>query len=183
MYYETSESLMHYGVPGMKWGHRKYYNSNGSLNKAGKARQAYKDAKKNRKETVKRSQKDLYGFGVKGIAKANKAQSKIDKAYMNEVTAKANYKAAKAKSSKAASKAEFKTYKKAMKSLPGSMNDSSSGGRSTKLYNQIKKEKGKAYADKVINKREKELVTQLVGSVAVTAGTMAVSTYLAVKGY
>lgn len=59
-----NESLQHYGVQGMKWGVRKYQNSDGSLTSAGKARsdrmltrraasesgQTYKDFyKKNRK--------------------------------------------------------------------------------------------------------------------------------------
>lgn len=42
-----NNELYHYGVKGMKWGHRKkYYNSDGTLNKLGQARQNYKTAKK-----------------------------------------------------------------------------------------------------------------------------------------
>ena len=45
--YNDDYELYHYGVKGMKWGHRKkYYNSDGSLNKLGQARQNYKTAKK-----------------------------------------------------------------------------------------------------------------------------------------
>lgn len=42
-----NEELYHYGVKGMRWGHRKkYYNSDGSLSQLGQARQNYKNAKK-----------------------------------------------------------------------------------------------------------------------------------------
>jgi hypothetical protein len=33
-----TDKLMHYGVPGMRWGIRRYYNDDGSLTKAGKKR-------------------------------------------------------------------------------------------------------------------------------------------------
>lgn len=38
----TNNELMHYGVPGMKWGVRRYQNADGSLTNAGKKRAEHK---------------------------------------------------------------------------------------------------------------------------------------------
>lgn len=50
------DKLMHYGVPGMKWGVRRYQNLDGTLTSAGKKRQK-KEEKKKLKE-IKRKQKE-----------------------------------------------------------------------------------------------------------------------------
>ena len=107
-----SDELYHYGVPGMKWGHRKrYYNSNRSLNSVGKARQDYKNAKKELKTARKNENKSLGPFGlkaygIKGIERATKAENNRLNADVKTVSAKAKYKASKAKNEKKAEKAE-----------------------------------------------------------------------------
>ena len=153
--------LYHYGVPGMKWGHRKAsYASEKS---------AYRQAKKDFKAAKKGVRKSGLGFGIKGIAKVKAAQDKRDAAELNVLDAKAKYKAAKSKDS---AKAEFNTYRKEMQKtgLANSTYDSLKGGKSAKLYDHLTATKGKAYADKVQKKVQNVAVKQLVGSVAVTLG-------------
>ncbi len=177
--------LYHHGVKGMKWGQRKkYQSSNGGLNSLGKARKSYEAAKTNQKQAKKTFRKNRgSGIGVEGIAKYQKAQTAYNKASMNTLSAKAKYNAAKTKTKTKADKAEFNTYRKAMQrtGLPGSVYDVQSGGQSTLIYNKVKAEKGKAYADKVSKKVQNRAYAQLAASTAVSVGSMAVATYLEYK--
>ena len=179
------DELYHYGVKGMRWGHRKkYYNDDGSLNDRGRAKQAYKDAKKATKSANKELRRvGRTAFGVKGIARYDAAKKKADSAYGKEVAAKANYKSKMARDEKAAERAEFRTYKKAIRKsgLPGSISDAQSGGKSTAVYNSMKAKKGKEYADKVVSKAEKQVVAELVGTLAVSYGLAFTAAYLSSK--
>lgn len=49
MYYESNNSLTHYGVKGMKWGQRRYRNEDGSLTNKGKAKLEKAQAKYDKK--------------------------------------------------------------------------------------------------------------------------------------
>ena len=171
-YYD--DYLMHYGVKGMKWGHRKkYYNSDGSLNKAGQARENYKSAKKDVKAARKQLQKTSWtAVGINGINKYDKARDKYNTAEFNRIDAKAKFKASTAKNSEKAKKAEFKTYKNEMAKtgLAGSAKDKQYGGRSTAIYNKLKQEKGKAYADKVQKRVQNEAYATIAASAAVAIG-------------
>ena len=46
MYYESNNYLQHYGIKGMKWGHRKALPKSSTYKKVQSAKQQYKNAKK-----------------------------------------------------------------------------------------------------------------------------------------
>lgn len=162
--------LYHYGVKGMKWGKRRYQNKDGSLNDVGRARQGYKDSKKELKTAQKELRKSGSGFGMKGIRRYESAEKKLNDASMRTLDAKAKYNASKSKN---AEKAEFKTYVKEMNKtgLPGSAYDRAYGGKSKLIYDNLTAKKGEAYADRVAKKVQNQKVAGLAASAVVAIGS------------
>ena len=64
--------LLHYGIKGMKWGIRRYQNSDGSLTSVGRKRN--QNWNRNYKEFDRSSDKAIYGSG--GVKRINKRMNK-----------------------------------------------------------------------------------------------------------
>lgn len=81
----VKDELLHYGVKGMKWGIRRYQNSDGTLTAAGKkkARQEYRQDNKTAYELGK--QATVYGHAAaKSIRRTAKIEKKLDKQFSKE---------------------------------------------------------------------------------------------------
>lgn len=197
-----NNELMHYGVKGMKWGHRKnYYGSSGDKYRAsnGVTVGAPKNAGVAAFRKVQGSKAG--GAAIKGIAKANTAiygrgKNKASMKRIEERTRKetdavreANqaHKQAKAKL-KAEVKAEKKQFKKDVKNYKKNIGVIDIQGdkdgnllitsRTSTLHNSLVAKKGKAYADKVVNTYEKQQKRKTVAMLAGGAALMLGSAYV-----
>ena len=155
--------LVHHGVKGMKWGvrHDERKALRGNLRAASKE---YRSTK------FKRD----WAFGQAERKKTAKANKDASLKYMNSLV---DYKVGKAKNKKQALKAERNAYTRSMYKfgLRGSVNDMNYGGRSTAAYNEIKKKKGKKYADMIESRTEKQLYATIAGATAVAIGSAYIS--------
>lgn len=186
--YRHTDELCHYGVPGMKWGHRK---SQSVMS----ARSAYKSASKDlRKAKVKKFfSKENWVAGYDNNIKSKKTEAKIKKLKANKEKAAFNYIDKQAKyaydkkmaktgnkyqAEKASMKVHAKAYDKGKGGLAGSVSDNKSGGANTRYHKHLMATKGKQYAQEVERKYSKKLTKQLVGTAAVAAGLYATAFYL-----
>lgn len=194
--YNHTDELYHYGVLGMRWGHRR----NRAVNNAYKA---YKQSKKEyRKESVKniknafrkstwiagaKNQED-YKKAHKGLTDARNKREQaafklIDSAAKDAYNKKLSKTGSKAKAVKAEQKVYYKGFKQESygAGLVGSSADYKKrhgvAKGNTHYYNHIAKVKGKKYANAVEKKYGKRLTKQLVGGIALATGAAIVGAY------
>ena len=194
--YHSADELYHYGVLGMRWGHRK--------NPAVKAaHKAYKQSKREyRKESVKNLKnvfrKSTWIAGAKNLEDYKKshkgltdARNKREKAAFKLIDAAAkdayDKKLSKTGSKAKAIKAEQKVYYNGLKQwhygagLVGSRADSKKRhgvtNGNTNYYNHMAKVKGKKYANAVEKKYGNRLAKIFVGGIALATGSAIVGAY------
>lgn len=85
LYYESSNELYHHGIKGMKWGRRRFQNSDGSLTAAGRKR--YTDDVSEKKAAYKQAKKDYNKSEEGQAAKAARKEKAIKAAKVGAAVA------------------------------------------------------------------------------------------------
>lgn len=147
--------LMHYGVPGMRWGHRRYQNSNGTLNDKGIKKYAKKQIEADIRESS--STKKQNEASAKKYISDKKQFKKDVKAYR-----------------------EARKYIDFDISSSGEI--SNVRNRGNELIYKLTKEKGGPYVDKILKHEQRRAkattISAIAGTSAVVIGASFISAVL-----
>ena len=94
---QQPDELMHYGIPGMKWGHRKAQSTSAAYNKMRNAKSAYKTARKESNKEYKKvydlaGNRPIINFTKKGKARYERVFGDYHDAVKNTRNKRIEYK-------------------------------------------------------------------------------------------
>lgn len=187
--YNNTDELYHYGVLGMRWGHRnnrQVVDSHRQYKQATKAERKlgrkYRWSKAHWLAGVDNAKTDAKNKAAyqKAIKKREESAFKlIDSAAKDAYNKKLAKTGSKEKAEKASLKVHWKAFRQGKYGAGrvGSIADASGNYGQTKYYKHLVKTKGKKYASKVEKKMNRRTAAALAGTAAAYVGLKAVEAY------
>lgn len=139
-----NDVLYHYGIPGMKWGRRRFQNKDGSLTEAGKRRYA-----KIARTHIRSDEGDVQGFVKEGVSKVFGAKERVrlKGSYQKLLNDVGEADSAKAKVKELTDKRASNLYDKEVADKPDQYKGLSKGKARRELMDRLTEESNKVIKD------------------------------------